>query len=277
MTTTIRASSLPNYSDCPRRWAARTLAGELKNYGYRVSESEISSIGASIGSGVHGGAAFMLLEKMNTGAASIDSSAEDFAIHEYEERAKEGVLFDSATASMSEGQEQVRRMLRVFRYGLLPNIEPIAVERRLEANVGDDFILSGQSDLQTLQPGTIDDHKTGTISRQHYAQMGSYSMLARTAHPEFPIKKLRVNFIPRVSLKKPQPEPVIDEYDLVAAENAAQATIDHIKIATKEFRRRIDEGDAPPEHAFLANPASMLCSQKWCSAWGTDFCKEHKK
>lgn len=276
MTTIIRASSLPSYSDCPRRWAARTIVKELNSASYEVRTSQPISIGASIGSGFHGGAAFMLLEKMSTGELGNADDADAFAINEFEERAKEGVLYDNATANIGEGQQQIKRMLKVYRATVLPEMNPIAVERRLEANIGDDFQLSGQSDLQTLTPGEIGDHKTGTFHRTHYAQIGSYSLLARTAHPEFPVKSLRVNFVPRVSLKKEQPLPVVEYYDQVTAENAAQATIDHIKISVREYRRRVNVGDAPPEHAFLANPNSMLCNPKWCPAHGTDFCREHR-
>lgn len=279
MNTVIRASSLPGYSDCQRRWAARTLHSELRAAGYDVSEHKITSIGASVGTGVHGGAAVMLLEKMKNGevAETVISQAGDFAINELTEKSKEGVLWDKATENMNDAQKQVLRMLTVYRLGVMPNINPVAVERRLEADLGNGFTLSGQSDLQTLQPGDIRDTKTGTVARQHFAQIGSYSLLARTRHKEFPVTQLHVDFIPRVSMKKPQPEAIVEEYDQVIAENAAQATIDHIKTAVAEFRRRVTDGDAPPENAFLANPSSMLCSAKWCPAHGTNFCREHKK
>jgi hypothetical protein len=29
--------------------------------------------------------------------------------------------------------------------------------------------------------------------------------------------------------------------------------------------------------AFAANPSSMLCSAKFCPAYGSDFCTEHMK
>lgn len=279
MSTVIRASSLPGYSDCSRRWAARTLHAELKEAGYDVGEHKMTSIGASVGTGVHGGAAMLLIEKMNNGnvSDSVITQAGDFAISELSEKSKEGVLWDKATENMNDAQKQTLRMLTAYRLGVMPNINPVAVERRLEADLGDGFMLSGQSDLQTLQPGDIRDTKTGTIARMHFAQIGSYSLLARTRHKELPVTELHVDFIPRVSMKKPQPAPIVEEYDQSVAEHAAQATIDHIKTAVAEFRRRVTSGDAPPENAFLANPSSMLCSAKWCPAHGTNFCREHKK
>lgn len=279
MTITIRASSLPGYGDCARRWAARTLSKTLNDMGYGVKTDLPTSIGASIGTGVHAGAAFMLVEKMEKGKLrdDVQKDAEEFAITEYDQKVREGVIWDKQTENTNEAQQQVRRMVNVYRASIMPGIDPIAVERRLEADVGDGFMISGQSDLQTLQPGEIRDTKTGTALRTHYAQIGSYSLLARTAHKEFPVSKLYIDFIPRVTMKKPQPLPIVEEYDMVTAEQAAQATIDHIKIAVAEFNRRAKAGDSPPEHAFLANPSSMLCSPKYCPAHGSNFCHEHRK
>jgi PD-(D/E)XK nuclease superfamily len=275
--TVIRASSLPGYSDCGRRWAASTLRKELAEAGYDLNVTLRISVGASVGTGVHGGAAHMLLEKMNTGDLGNAQEAVDFGISEFEAHSKDGILWDDVTQNANDAQQQVRRMVQVYRATIAQEITPVAVERRLEAAVGDGFVLSGQSDLQVLNPGQIRDTKTGKTMRAHYAQVGSYSMLARTAHKEFPVNGLVVDFIPRVNLKKPQPLPISEHYDQVTAENAAQAAIDHIRIAVGEFRRRVQEGDAPPEHAFLANPSSLLCSPKYCGAWGTNFCNEHKK
>lgn len=277
MTTVIRASSLPGYTDCPRRWAARTLFKEVVKAGYDIVRDLPPSVGASVGTATHSGAAFIMTEKMKSGGLGNQTEAEQHALENFDEAAKTGVLWDEATPNMNDAQKQVVRMVKVFRGALAPHIEPIAVERRLEARVGDDFLLSGQSDMQTIEPGRIRDLKTGRFPRTHYAQLGAYSLLARTAHPEQVTKEVCVDFIQRVPLAKPQPEPVIDNYNQVVAEQAAMSTIARIKADVNEFRRRITDGKAPPEHAFLANPASMLCSPKWCPAFGSSFCREHKQ
>ena len=215
--------------------------------------------------------------KMQTGELGSQTEAEQLALEQFGESVHGGVLWDEATPNLNDAQKQVVRMVRVFRNTIAVKAEPVAVERRLEANVGDDFILSGQSDLQTIEPGRIRDLKTGRFPRSHYAQLGAYSLLARTAHPEQVTKEVCVDFIQRVPVSKPQPETATEFYDQVVAEQAAASTISRIKSDVVEFRRRLTDGDAPPEHAFLANPASMLCSKKWCPAFGSDFCREHKK
>lgn len=277
MTTVIRASSLPGYSDCSRRWAANTLFAEINELGFGLKRDLPSSIGATVGTSMHSGIAFIMEEKMKSGNLGNLMEAEQRALEDFSEKVPTGILWDEVTPNNKDAQLQVARMIKVYRGTIAQDLNPVAVERRLEVRVGEDFVLSGQSDLQTIEQGGLRDHKSGKLHRQHYSQIGSYSLLGRTAHPDQPIKRLFVDFVQRVTMKKPQPEPVTDEYDQATAEQAAFTVISQIKQTTREFRRRIETGDAPPEHAFLANPGSMLCSPKYCSAFGTSFCREHKK
>lgn len=276
MKTIVRASSLPQYADCPRRWAARTIAQELLEAGFKVVKQMKSSIGAKIGTATHAGAAYLIGEKITKGEIGNQSEAEHRSLEEFDQAMREGVIWDDTSPNVKDAQKQLVRMLKVFRYGIADDLQPFAVERRLEAAFDEDFIVSGQSDLQLINPNSIDDLKTGRHNTRHYAQIGTYSLLARTAYPDIRVDKLRVNFIPRVSLSKPQPEAIIEEYNQVVAENAAISTLEQIKHTIGEFRGRIEKGDAPPEHVFLANPSSMLCSEKFCPAWNTNFCREHK-
>jgi PD-(D/E)XK nuclease superfamily len=276
MNTIIRASSLPSYPDCSRRWAARTIPQEIIAAGFDLAGSMRTSIGASVGTATHGGAAFIMAEKMKSGLLGNQTEAEQKALEDFDTAAQGGVLWDEATPNMNDAQKQVVRMVKVFRNTVAIQVQPLAVERRLEARVGEGFVLSGQSDLQTIEPGRIRDLKTGRFPRMHHAQLGAYSLLARTAHPEQPTKEICVDFIQRVALAKPQPDTKTDFYDQAVAEQAAINTIDHMRKDVTEFRRRIQEGEAAPEHAFLANPASMLCTEKWCPAWNTSFCREFK-
>ena len=277
MTTVIRASSLPSYTDCPRRWAAKTLAKEIRSLGFNIANAMPTSIGASVGTATHSGAAFIMTEKLASGELGNQIEAEQKALEDFDNSTKDGVLWDEATPNLNDAQKQVIRMVKVFRCTIAPNVHPLAIERRLECRVGEGFVLSGQSDLQTLEPGRIRDLKTGRFPRSHYAQLGAYSLLARTAHPSEDTKEVCVDFIQRVALKNPQPDTVVEFYDQAVAEQAAVSTLSRIRQDVTEFRSRIENGGAPPEHAFLANPASMLCSQKWCPAHGSSFCREHKK
>lgn len=275
--TVIRSSSLPQYADCPRRWAARTLWREVRDAGFNLVRSLPRSIGASVGTGVHGGAAYTMEEKLRTGDLGNRTEAEQRALQELDTAAADGVMWDRDTENKNEAQQQIIRMLGEFRTELAPSLVPMAVERRLSADLGDGFTLSGQSDLELLSPDGIDDFKTGRRMVTHYAQVGSYSLLSRTAHPGKALRRLRVLFIPRVTMKRAQPRPIIEQYNQAVAEQAATSTIDRIKQDVEQFRMRAILDDAPPQHAFLANPGSNLCSPRWCPAFGTNFCKEHRK
>jgi len=63
---------------------------------------------------------------------------------------------------------------------------------------------------------------------------------------------------------------------IAPAETAATNIIRHIEGDLRTFRegdpaRRILPGDP---WSFVANPASILCSPKYCPAFGTQFCRE---
>jgi len=277
VTTTIRASSLPSFADCPRRFAANMLLKEINEIGYGLQRDMLKSVGASIGTATHGGAAYIMTEKMKSGELGNKTESDQRALEDFTTAMQEGVLWDDTTPNTNDATKQVLRMVHAFRTYLAPDIIPVAVERRLIADIGDGFVLSGQSDMQVIEPDWIRDLKTGRMQRTHYAQLGAYSLLARTVHPEQIVKGVCVDFIPRASMKKPQPEPIIEQYNQVVAEQSAASTLSQIKANVYEFRRRIEVGDAPPEHAFLANPGSMLCNPKFCSAHGTNWCREHKK
>ncbi len=275
--TTIRASSLSTYGDCARRFAAVTFRQEVTEAGYDLAPAPLNNIGAAIGTGVHGGVASMLIGKMETGEAVSERQAEECAIAEFEEASKDGLQMDTVTPVAHEAPLQILRMLKAYRLVILPQVEPMAVERRIEVSAGDGFVLSGQSDVQTVDGGAIRDLKTGKQLRTHYPQLGAYSLLCRSKHRDRPIDRLVIDFVPRAILNKPQPAPIIVEYDQATAEQAAMSAIEHIKRDAEVFRARVNAPDGlPPEHAFLANPGSQLCSPKFCPAHGSRWCREHK-
>ena len=60
------------------------------------------------------------------------------------------------------------------------------------------------------------------------------------------------------------------------AQHEAFETIEAVGRSVDEFRGRVaDRHGRRPEMAFRANPASSLCSRRWCPAWGSDFCRAH--
>lgn len=272
--TIIRSSSLSGYSDCARRAAAKLFRREVEAAGYTLRELP-SGVGAAVGTGVHGGAAVILKEKAATGELPPIDVATDAAITELRRAAEPGITFDRETPALNEAEQQVVRMVRLYRAQIAPDVQPLIVEERLEAQVTPDLILSGQSDVIAREPGRVRDLKTGKARGNHKPQLGSYSLLARSNGIN--VTEAVEDFIPRAPLKKPQPDAQIIHHDLAAAETAAINVLRHIEDDLNTFRYGNAEGEVLPGDAwaFVANPSSKLCSAKFCPAYQTSFCREH--
>ncbi len=234
-------------------------------------------VGASVGTGVHRGAAVSLQAKLDTGELGSEDDAIAGGITEFNEQVNAGVIWDSTTSTKNDGQQQIVRMTKTYRNKVAPKIDPAAVEERLQARVSGRMTISGQKDVLT-KDNAIRDLKTGKIQRANTSQYGAYSLLQRSHGTE--IKRLVEDFIRRSSLRNPQPEPTSLEYNVAAAEQEAMEILRDIERSVAEFERRLATGDLPPEGAFLANPQSMLCSAKYCPAHSgrgrTSFCKAWK-
>lgn len=273
----IRPSSLPNFRDCARRAVAGLFRPLIVEAGYELKRVTIS-VGAHVGTAVHAGAAWSLEQKIASGTEDQGNEAEaiDTAQAAFHERAElEGCSTDDTTPTTSTAMEQIKRMVKVYRRTLGREIKPVAVENRLEADVGDGFIVSGQFDAVAREPGRLRDLKTGVKMPSGVgAQLGVYSMLRRT-HGIDDIEELAVDYLPRVAIGKEQPPPTTVPLPLGISEQEAIETVGDLKTSWAEFERRLKEGDRPPEMAFRANPSSNLCSAKWCPAHSTRFCRSH--
>ncbi len=271
----IRASSLGNYADCHRRGAATMFRPIIEAAGF-VLRTVLTGIGAPIGSGVHAGAHEMMNQKLAQGRIISQRDAEEKAVVELRDRCADGVTYDREAPEMNAAEQHVLRMTRVYAQQVAPKINPIIVEERLEAEVRPGFVLSGQQDVLAREPGRVRDLKTAKKAAKHSAQLGSYSLLARS-HALADVQRLSIDFIQRASLKKPQPDAVEISVDIGHAETAAVNIIRAIETDLHVFMNGNSKcGTLPGDPwAFLANPSSMLCGPKYCPAFGTDFCREH--
>lgn len=273
----IRASSLSGYPDCNRRGAATVFRRAIEAAGYVLRERP-EHIGASVGTAVHSAAAAMLKHKAKHGVLCSDSDALDPALEELKEKLKGGYQSDIETPDPGTAEAQVIRMSRLYRHSVAPSIDPIMVEERLEAEVRSGLILTGQSDVIAREPGKVRDLKTGKKLGHHYAQVGAYSLLARSAGVE--INAAAIDFVQRVALKKPQPEAVQLEIPVLIAERAAEAVIQRMAEDLRIFKEGAPSLGlvAGDNWAFLPNPSSMLCGAKYCPAHSggpNGFCHDH--
>jgi hypothetical protein len=275
---TIRPSSLTTWLDCERRWAARHMGPLVTAMGYDLSPPRPAHVGAAVGSGVHAAAAWSLKRKLETGTDDIGSDADavEAAIVEFDARvSKEGVTWDGTTENRPTAQRQIARMTRAWRRDVAPEVRPLIVEERVEADVGDGWTVSGQLDTLTASPGRLRDTKTGTRRRANGVQYGTYGMLF-DAHG-YEVRSIAEDYVARVRVDREQPPVETHLIDLEAARTDAWEAIEAIQATTAEFVRRARDPHGRPAHAaFKANPASDLCSDRWCPAWGTAFCRAHK-
>ena len=272
-TIVIRPHMLPGYADCERRAVSKAMPNLIEAAGFRLNEDRRTA-GGVIGSAVHLQAEYTLRHKIEHGTLGNDREAEQRAVQFLDEEAKLGVAWDETSPNQYDAQRQVQRMTHSYRRFLAPQLKPFLVETRLEARFNDRIIVSGQTDLLTAEPGNVRDLKTGVQSRANQAQLGSYILLSRS-HGHKPERALE-DWIKRNRLSKDQDPPVTFVYDVGVAERSAYAVLTRMDQAFAEFKHRLQVGHAPPEDAFLANPASNLCSAKWCPAHGTRFCREWK-
>lgn len=276
----IRVSSLPSWPDCERRGAARLFYTFIEQAGYTLNRSPYG-IAAAIGTSVHKSASVILTEKAKSGTLPPASVAEDCAADEVKEHIARGMDFDESngmTRNSNEAVAQVTRMARLYRNRIGPKVEPIMIETRLEAEVRPGLILSGQPDTVAQEPNQVRDLKTGVRLGAYAAQIGGYSLLARTPRPEYPeglpIETAAIDFIKRVRPNKDQPEPVEQRVPVALAEQLAEQIIGRIDETLTLFRQGNPERGIRPgdPRAFMTNPGSQLCSRKYCSAYGSNFC-----
>jgi hypothetical protein len=263
---TIRCSSLPGALDCERREAAKTFRADIERAGY-VLRDPGNGIAAAVGTATHAGATWSLQQKIETGELGNKTESEQRAIDSLTIERERGVSWDDTSPDRNTAEKQVVRMLNLYRSHVAASVVPVSVEKRLQAQVSEGIILSGQTDVSELE--RIRDIKTGKNDQYHGAQLGGYTLLAR-AHNQ-PIDKACVDFIQRVRISQVQPNPRKIDYDMAECESLAWAVIERIKSNYEKF---LQTGMAD---AFLPNPKSMLCSDKYCPAHSTRFCVHHTK
>ena len=241
----------------------------LEDAGFYLRQ-EVTNIGAATGTATHAGAFHSLAHKLDHGELAAKDEVEHVALDTLKERVQDGVKWDATTPNLNTGEKQVLRQTLAYLRNVAPKLNPISVESRLNATDPETgFMISGQADAVVTDDVKLHDLKTGVVRRSNAAQYGTYSRLLR-AHGHVCVGIVE-DYVQRANIKKPQPAPEAIEYDLRRSE-ALSARI------LKQIRRDLDDFEATGnEDAFLTNPNSMLCSDTFCPAWGTPFCKDHKE
>lgn len=262
-TTVIRVSMLPAYTDCPRRAAAKAYPRLIADAGFSLKKLP-NSIGASVGTGVHTGASYMMNQK-KSGAEINGKDAGELAVNELRKQTAGGSIWDGVTQNQNTAEKQTLRLTKLFEESCVPAFVPDLIEQTRKAVVAPGWELSGRPDIETTDEH-IRDWKTGTACRPYHAQLGGYSLLRRSQGGSKP-RGLMMDHLKRVAVDKSQPPVISIAYDGPAAERAAWAVIAHIM---RDMRAFLKSGDP---WCFACNPMSMMCSEKYCPAFGTKWCE----
>lgn len=261
----IRASMLPSANDCMKRAIGQQYRSELKNMGYILKEKN-HNIGGIIGTSLHVGSQHTIIEYLKHGNYAKTSDCIEVGINKLKSESQKGIQWDNTTYNLNEAEKQLSLMVNSYCLQIAPKIKPSVIpENSLKAIISGEVEFTGTTDIETVE-NDIRDIKGGIIKKPFQAQQGGYSILKRMAKKEN-IRKLIIDYIPRVSLRKNYPGATSIEYNVDTCEAIAMSTIFMINKIMRKFM------ECQNPFIIPCNPMSMLCSDKYCPCLGTDFCK----
>lgn len=125
--------------------AARPVAGEMTATEH-VIRADMRGIGAAVGTAVHA-AAVTLKERLRSSTRPPRDEARDAPRDAMHKAFAEEVVFDRDLPAADAAEIRMLRMADAWREGIAPQVKPVAVEERLEAEALPGPMLSGQSDV----------------------------------------------------------------------------------------------------------------------------------
>lgn len=257
----LRASSLPDFCDCPARWEAKYIKGMRNPTSYK----------AYLGTCVHAGTAEYDLSKVN-GATASDKELLESALevaHGTLYAPKEDIEWDDATP---EGIEPiVLSLVKMYIAQIAPKMDYVAVEATCKDLPLEDLglILTGTTDriyqtaadeygIADLKTGGSAVASDGTVkTTPHAMQMGVYEVLAEAS----------------TGL------PITAPAHIIGLQTAKTEKGRRVGIGTIEGAKDMLLGSAEEpgvleivsrlihSGTFLGNPKSSVCSEKFCPAY----------
>lgn len=297
----IGGSIVPSVQDCERRAAAQMYKLDLLALGFDDLGVGRSSPALRVGKAVHAAVEIGLHEKLGSTSVAIgreqygdtlrtvplndgvpiDIKMTDLAGDILEENFDEDVDVDeeerpSAKCRCGCNGEPVWHFGNLVEKMIPPavqlvnSIEPAQVEP--EIIVEPEWIPGWQI---KAHPDVIDtsnvihDVKTGKnyeVPDTYQAQLGTYVI----AFPE--AEGIQIDYMKKPGTTQEAPPPISKRYPMQAAAAQAEDQITRFVTATEEFMDPTSAWHLDPR-VFRANPSSMMCSKKFCPAFGTSFCE----
>lgn len=268
---TVSCSALNRYNDCPRSNILRFIRREAESEGYELAPSTPSAA-AAIGTGAHAVMAELFRQKMGFGQMNfIDAIAtgEEKMLNEV----AKGAIWDATTPHVETAKKQLKALCNAF-LPIAELIDPVAVEDELEhliSPLGREAVpirLIGHRDVKDSRH-EIHDHKTGEELPPCYPQLGGYGLLSLYRGEE--VSALRINFAPRLPVSRLHDCKARSvRLDLQECLNAAWSTLLEIQ---RHYMRWLETKDS---HVIPPNSYSQSCTEKYCVAYNTEWCKVGK-
>jgi hypothetical protein len=265
----FRASSFDTYPRCARKFGAEWLvsSGEARALRYDFHPRR-PHIGAVVGTGFHTGTGYLMKEWQVTGehgGRQRLEHAQDMAAVNVQEQmtGTQAVTMDDTTKSGWQAQQSAKAMVGRIHDELRPTSAPLIVEKGMKAEYPGGFQVTGTLDLFMIAE-ELNDHKSWSrFKPKSVAQPGTYSILLRSNGHE--VQDIALNAVQR---RKDGAGPL--ERINIDRDIAELHAMNVAKRAAADVQRMIDTGD--PEE-LIANPSDPLCSDKWCCAWNSPFCR----
>lgn len=253
---------LPSWSECARRTAAKNYRKLVEEQGFQLRRLK-PTVGAAVGTAVHHAAA-AVMRGWRDGTPEPDGF--DGALQSFRDEVAPGAEWDDTTPNRQAAEQQIASLTGAYLNAAEHMAAPVLVEESMRASAGEGWELTGTLDLLD-EEGRVDDLKTGALARPYFQQVGGYVLLARANKRT--VREAGITFIKRVRVGKPQPPAVRTTFDLDVATRSAWAVIEDVRRSVERFA---EKGDP---YELRANPMSLMCSERYCPAWGTEFCRVH--
>lgn len=258
----LRASSLPDFCDCPARWEAKYIKGMETPTSYK----------AHLGTCVHAGTAEYDLSKVN-GVRCSDKELLESALevaHGTLYAPHEDIAWDDATPESIE--PIVLGLVRLYIAQIAPQMNYVAVEAHCEDLPLEELGLTltgttdriyqdgmGEFGIADLKTGGSAVASDGTVkTTPHAMQMGVYELLVQ-------------NTFPQLQITAPAAIVGLQTAKTEKGRRVGIGFIEHAQdmlVGTPEEKGVLEIFSAVAHNGlFIGNPKSALCSDKFCPAF----------
>lgn len=270
----IDAGILPESQVCMKRFFSNYLTPFVEDVGYSLRIPDSKGARLVMSTCVTKTVQNMFLQKSAKGNININESYDLLeTLYETEENEGGSISYNKKVSSKDVAMEAMRKMVARFKQDFAGRFrfpEGKKFEDVIDFSVEANFIggkITGK--IPVVTDDTFYMYKvTERYGRKQYAAIGGYHLLLDHVMKDHFSHKAKVIHIPVVGKKTLQPDIGIHDFD-----DTEGSVITAINLL-KEIGKCVDilKGEKNPAH-IPGNPHCNMCSEKYCQAFDTKFCK----